>query len=323
MPADVVVFSIIVPVYNVEEYLEQCVNSVLNQSFSDFELILVDDGSPDQSGKMCDRFAALDHRVKVIHQENAGLSAARNSGIKVMKGQYVLFLDSDDYWIQNDFLTKLWKRIELMQPDVISFNYRKLFGIQFDSPYYSVDSMPKGVDDISFHAENGIWIACAWNKLVRAELFDSNNLMFVEGITAEDVDWCARLAAIARKFDYINIDGVAYRQREGSITRTPSPKTVSCLENNISEAERIAEGASEKAKQILYPYLSYQVGVLLFNVSSFAPPEQIRYKEKMKQHLSYLRYAQRGKMAVIYRLYRILGYRNILRLLAGFAKIRR
>lgn len=132
MPESQVAFSIIVPVYDVEKYLEQCVKSVLMQTFHDFELILVDDGSPDGCGAMCDLFAASDQRVKVIHQSNSGLSAARNSGIKIMSGQYVLFLDSDDYWIRNDFLEILWNRIEQVEPDLVSFKIKNcmVYGIQ-------------------------------------------------------------------------------------------------------------------------------------------------------------------------------------------------
>lgn len=102
--------SIIVPVYNVEKYLEKCVNSILNQTFTDFELILVDDGSPDNSGAMCDQFAEKDERIKVIHKENGGLSDARNAGIEVAEGEYLGFVDSDDY-IAEDMYDLLYANI--------------------------------------------------------------------------------------------------------------------------------------------------------------------------------------------------------------------
>ena len=93
-------FSIVVPVYKVENYLERCVDSILSQTFTDLELILVDDGSPDHSGEICDKYAAADARVRVIHKENGGLSSARNHGAKSAVGDYVLFIDSDDYVIE-------------------------------------------------------------------------------------------------------------------------------------------------------------------------------------------------------------------------------
>ena len=88
--------SVIVPVYNVEEYLRPCIDSILEQTFTDFELILVDDGSPDRCGEICDEYEQIDKRIRVIHQENGGLSAARNAGLDVMSGEYVTFIDSDD-----------------------------------------------------------------------------------------------------------------------------------------------------------------------------------------------------------------------------------
>lgn len=93
--------SIIVPVYNVEKYLRKCIDSILNQTFKDFELILIDDGSTDESGKICDEYNLKDNRIKVIHKENGGLSSARNAGLDIAQGEYIGFVDSDD-WIESD-----------------------------------------------------------------------------------------------------------------------------------------------------------------------------------------------------------------------------
>lgn len=97
--------SVVVPVYKVEKYLERCINSVLSQSYKDLEVILVDDGSPDKCGKICDEYAKKDDRVKVIHKENGGQSSARNIGIQEAKGQYISFIDSDDYLEKNAYET--------------------------------------------------------------------------------------------------------------------------------------------------------------------------------------------------------------------------
>ncbi len=102
--------SVIVPVYNVEKYLDKCLKSILLQDFSDFELILVDDGSTDNSGKICDDFALKDSRIKVVHKENAGPSVARNVGTSVSKGEYITFIDSDDY-VDRDYLSILYKSL--------------------------------------------------------------------------------------------------------------------------------------------------------------------------------------------------------------------
>lgn len=108
--------SVIVPVYNVEKYLSRCIDSVLMQTFTDFELLLVDDGSPDNSGMICDEYALKDVRVKVLHQENKGLSGARNAGIENSVGNYVVFIDSDDY-VKDNYLCNL---LQILPDDISS-----------------------------------------------------------------------------------------------------------------------------------------------------------------------------------------------------------
>lgn len=120
-----VLFSIIVPIYNVELYLSQAIESVLAQSVSDWELILVDDGSPDRCGEICDRYAALDQRIRVIHKENGGLVSARQAGVAQCTGEYILNLDSDDYW-DHDLLSELEAVICQYHPDAISYGFRRV-----------------------------------------------------------------------------------------------------------------------------------------------------------------------------------------------------
>ena len=116
-------FSVIVPVYKVEKYLENCINSALNQTFEDFELILVDDGSPDGCPEICESFKEKDNRVKVIHKPNGGLASARRAGIKIAEGDYILNLDSDDM-IEKDTLECAYKIIKDTGSDIVSFSYR-------------------------------------------------------------------------------------------------------------------------------------------------------------------------------------------------------
>ena len=103
-------FSVIVPVYNVEKYLSECIDSILCQTFTDFELILVDDGSKDKSGEICDQYAQKDSRIKVIHKENGGLSDARNFGTAASNGKYIVYLDSDDYISDDNFLSLIYEK---------------------------------------------------------------------------------------------------------------------------------------------------------------------------------------------------------------------
>lgn len=121
------VFSVIVPIYKVEPYLKKCVDSILNQTFRDFELLLIDDGSPDSCPQICDSYAGQDRRVRVIHKPNGGLVSARNTGIAAACGQYICYVDGDD-WIADNLLETVWKKaIEQHQPDMVVFGIVKKF----------------------------------------------------------------------------------------------------------------------------------------------------------------------------------------------------
>ena len=118
-----IVFSLILPVYNVEKHLRKCMNSILNQTFKgNIEIILIDDGSTDQSGKICDEYAAINQKIKVIHKKNGGLCAARNCGMQYATGKYIWFIDSDDY-IEDDALLKFYEEIEQFEWDVLLFSF--------------------------------------------------------------------------------------------------------------------------------------------------------------------------------------------------------
>ena len=119
-------FSVIVPIYNVEKYLSRCIDSVLSQTFADFELILVDDGSPDNCPEICDKYAQKDHRIKVVHKENAGLGMARNLGVEVATGDFICFIDSDDF-IEEECLNAMYSAAEENKVDLVICDYYKYF----------------------------------------------------------------------------------------------------------------------------------------------------------------------------------------------------
>lgn len=200
-------FTVIIPVYNVAAYLAKCIDSVLKQEFKQYEVILIDDGSTDESGTICDKFAEQDKRIVVIHQKNKGLSAARNIGIENAKGEYILFLDSDDYWHDSSALNIIYSRLNVSNADILSFNYMKFCDDVFEKPYFKQDTnMPLDKlekNSLEYQVDHDLWIACAWNKVIKRELFYQGKLYFNLGITSEDIDWCLRLALYAEKFDFI------------------------------------------------------------------------------------------------------------------------
>ncbi len=297
-------FSIIVPVYDTEKYLDNCICSVLKQDFEDFELILVNDGSTDSSFQICETYYQKDSRVRIFNQMNSGQSATRNYGLRNAEGEYVIFLDSDDYWTDSALLCQLNNRIEQTQSDVLSFNFckvikgkegKKYFGLNEDMPYELSER-----ECIKFMADNGIWVSSPWNKAIRRKLFEEYDLYFREGINAEDIDWSTRLALAAKKFDYLNVLGLAYVQREGSISHSMSLEKIIQLKENVALSEKLIARASDIKKIMLDPYLAYQIGVLLINMASLNEGEE---KEKLKQSLKpmlhYLAYTSDKRLKIL------------------------
>lgn len=221
--------SIIVPVYNVEQYLNQCVESVLIQTFTDYELILVDDGSTDSSGSICDEYVKIDDRVKVLHKKNGGLSSARNAGLLISKGEYVVFIDSDDYWLETDFLKSLYDKCYNCNYDVIRGEYnvvdaegnylrtsfiegKKEFEDSIFSPYDMMATVIKG----GYFS----WLFVIKCKIAQKVLFNEN-VKF-----QEDIDFAVRLFSNELACGYIPIHFYAYRQRAGSIIHVPKIENV-------------------------------------------------------------------------------------------------
>ena len=232
-------FSIIIPVYQTEKYIIDCIESVLKQDSDDYELILVDDGSTDGSSKICDQYASQFEKISVIHKRNGGLSDARNKGIRAAAGEYLLFLDSDDFWSDSQFLKKLKSGIEQQDCDVMNFHYKYYYEEEnqyrdFFSPI-DEESLGKMNADQRFQylVEQNQYIASACNKAVSRRLILQNNLYFRVGITSEDIEWCARLASCSNKMGGCNLNAYCYRQRAESITHTLKAENVDMLRKNI------------------------------------------------------------------------------------------
>ena len=210
--------SIIVPVYQVEKYIRQCVDSILAQTFTDFELILVDDGSKDKSGQICDEYAVLDQRVKVIHKENGGLSDARNCGMDQAVGNYFMFVDSDDY-IAPTMLEYLYKALMNKEADIAVCNFLHFFEEDRKRDFSTnIQSEVLSGAEIFYCRKNervyGIWTV-AWNKLYKRETL--GNVRFRFGKYHEDEFWANDIYQMDIKVVTIPECLYYYRQRDNSI----------------------------------------------------------------------------------------------------------
>ena len=192
--------SIIIPVHNTETYLKQCLDSVTNQTLKDIEIILIDDGSTDNSGKICEEYASKDNRIKVIHQKNQGQGKARNEGLKIAKGEYIGFVDSDD-WIALDFYEKLYEKAkssdyEVAVAKIVDF-YEK------DNQYITLLES----DKISINFKDVVW-----DSLYKKCFLDKNNICFPENKIFEDVLFSLMINCFVKK-RFFYVDTIYYRRR--------------------------------------------------------------------------------------------------------------
>lgn len=212
--------SIVVPVYRVAKYLPKCVDSLLAQDISDYEIILVDDGSPDECPQICNQYAEQYSNIKVIHQSNAGLSAARNTGIAAATGDYILFVDSDDY-LQPNVLGALMEQIERDNLEVLRFRYQNVreSGEAF-LPYKDMtnynDYSSSPTDGLTFLNERMGTQCYACQFILHADL--ARQEPFTPGIYFEDTDWTPRMLLRTKQVASTNLVVYNYLWREGSIT---------------------------------------------------------------------------------------------------------
>ena len=177
--------SVIVPVYNVENYISKCIESIINQTYANLEIIIVDDGSTDKSGDICNYYAKKDERIIHIHQENQGMSIARNNALDIAKGEYIGFVDSDD-WIEPNMYYTLYDNAIAYDADISMCNFYYVYNSGQKSPYSNENDDIKVLDGIYKIAHNiRLSNNCIWNRLYKRHLFD--DIRFPEWKTFEDV----------------------------------------------------------------------------------------------------------------------------------------
>lgn len=297
-------FSVIIPVYNVEKYLNKCIDSVLIQEFSLIEIILVDDGSSDNSPAICDEYAGKDQRVKVIHKLNSGVSNARNVGINTAQGKYLIFLDSDDFWEGYNCLDNLVVSIAKNKADIILFgtqdldyvtNERRITRNRYDIEV--IQSSREGALKSLFktrHFPRGVCVFA-----IKKEFIINNKLFFVDGIKSEDVDWLLNAFIHAKSFDAVNDAFHIYvNNRPGSSTSTADAKSVKDILFSVCKWQPILEANKNSVNKLFLSHLAIQY------ITSFLYYVRIPIEHKkellseIKKYRCILRYANRGKALV-------------------------
>lgn len=283
--------SVVVPVYKTEAYLEKCVDSILSSTYKNIEVVLVDDGSPDNSGKICDEYAEKDTRVKVIHKENGGLSSARNSGIAVASGEYITFVDSDDT-IRIDAIERMLSVAEGENAAIVKMKFKNVTENETTNsdeaykgtPPYSKISNAEYLKSICTYRAS-----CSFcDKLFKREVLEGR--CFNEGRTNEDL---LLLATILIESDYsiyeLDYEGYYYLSRPNSITTTRFGRSVRDTVYNVTELEKLAE---RKRPELL----SYFKELVLFQARTFVllmPKSYI--KDKNEDYLVAIQAIRRNK----------------------------
>lgn len=308
-------YSIIVPAYNVEKYLEQCIKSILDQDFNNFEIIIIDDGSTDMTGKICDDLEKEDKRIKILHKKNGGLSDARNAGLEIACGEYTIFLDSDDFWIDKEFLKNVNNATS--DKDVIIFNSYKFYDKNSTKkPRFKLSNDFASLNDnekIKYVIKNNIYKACAWDKIVKTSILKDKHISFSVGVLSEDMEWCAKILSNIKKIDvYPNIV-YAYRQRKNSISKSVGKKHLNDIYNQINNGIKIEN-------KIILNYFAYEY-VILYTYAFALNDKNIIKKTKNLSWL--LKYNLSKKVKKIYCIYSCFGYYICGKILKKYLNLKR
>lgn len=318
-------FSIIVPIYNVEKYLKECLDSILNQTFKDFELILINDGSTDNSGEIANEYSKKYNNIKIIHKENGGLSSSRNAGVKISSGEYLLFIDSDDLLANTQSLSNIVPYLD--NNDLILLKFEKLY---FDK---SIVPVIKEINEefrnikienmITSLINTNCFVSSACNKCINKNYFTINNLFFREGIFSEDVDWSIRLLLSVRSISFSNYPYYLYRQsREGSISTTVNNKHIEDYCNSINLSLDLINNSNvsfERQKSILN-FLAYQYMVIM---AYYPEIEGNILKSELKKLGYLLNYDAYKKVRIINLLRKLIGFNLTTLLMNKFVRNRK
>lgn len=309
--------SVVIPVYNVKPYLERCVQSVLRQTYKSIEIILVDDGSTDGSGELSDQIASQDTRIHVIHQNNKGLSGARNTGLYYATGEFVVFLDSDDEWLLPEGLELLFRESS-PKCDLIVFkrvdiwnNHREYCT---DYNLKVISTLPDAQAIFKYLVNTRMFQMSACFLITRRKVLIDYNIIFPEGLVSEDISWSLHLWQCVHTVTFHNLSFYGYYHREESITTTTSIRSYQSIDRIFAHWKNICQDECVNKYSILsflaniWVSLGYQIHLL----QSADRLEAINILNKNKD---LLRHATTSKTRITAILVKTIGFRGTITLL--------
>ena len=310
--------SIVIPVYNIEKYISQCLESIINICIENLEILLVDDGSTDKSGEICDKFAQKYNYIKVFHTFNGGASHARNLGIQKACGEYIWFIDGDDFIINGNYIKEIIKNLKY---DFVQF--KMVYYYTNQKKYFYLNNIVNDLkyDDMLGYIKNGVYngtlSVSPCDKIIKRDIFIKNNIFFKENIVAEDIDWSLKLYLYTKSFEIYNYDIYCYRQnREGSVTTNVTEKNINSLFLILKYWCKY-KYPNKTLKDYYFNYLAYQF-VILLTIANYK-----KYQAEIYRYMFLLDYDKCYKVRLSKKVIRIFGVRNAKRILMIYEKIKR
>lgn len=323
--------SVIIPIYNVERYLRQCVDSVLEQKLDNIEIILVDDGSPDSCPSICDDYANKYDEIKVIHKKNGGLSSARNEGIRAAKGEYLIFMDSDDWWNPEIDVQEILLEVQQNQ-DVemflfTSYDYVEGQGMfkrneHCNLKHLRTDSVKNYYEDL---LNNGNLEVSACTKILKKEFIAHHKLYFKEGLLSEDNQWMLRLLRVLKSVYVIDKELYICRTtRQDSITHTIKKKNIEDLLTIIDESIMYYKNnmESDELKQLELCYVSYLWFSALGLCSKLNRAERKQVKSSFQKTKEVCRYSNSKKTKLCNLVMKVFGFNITMFVLGTYIKLK-
>lgn len=318
-------FSIIIPVYNVEKYLNECIESVMKQDYPNYEVILVDDGSTDSSGKICDVYAEKHTNVSVIHKKNGGLSDARNVGLNNAQGEYIVFVDSDD-WIEPDSLKKIAiciKSSRIQKPDIIITRMTENY--MSDNSEKSNDAcFLEYLQEEPFTKSRAIRWQCnktrdTWpapKSIYSREFIESNTLRFAVGRLHEDLDWTSRCMVYAVNFEGMFDPWYHHRMdRIGSITNTVKGKAITDVIEMGSSFFDTIYLKNDWLTEIILQRILRTIYSCIKESNNCSANDKVIVAVCVEEHMHFLRMVKKLKYKLFYGAIKICGFQIAMRLL--------
>lgn len=307
--------SIIIPVYNAELYINQCLNSIYSQTYTNYEIILVDDGSTDNSPIICDSFAELNNQTKVIHKKNGGAADSRNIGLSNAKGEYIIFIDSDDFWSEKQCLEKLIIAINnYPQSDFIGFNIQYYWNDNKIKkwPQYGADITEENDKNelICKLIKTGSFPVSPCTKIIKHSFLKKNNIKFHKGIVGEDILWFQNILEKAQDFHFINEYLYNYRKNisssvSGNMNLKKFNDFLFILEKTVQDIPM--SSFTSQSQNAIFSFTAYNLCILFGEVRYLKKQIRIEKFNILKQYLWLLDYDLNPKVKIVKFIIKFLG----------------